>query len=68
MQMGVLRLGIVGIQVRQTHVGNLAPLAGLGLDIAVVHVVERVLLDGIEEPEGERQCLVPLVGRHRGGA
>ena len=38
-KMGVLRLGEVGVEFRQAHVGNLVPFARLSLDIAVVHLV-----------------------------
>ena len=39
-KMGVLRLGEVGVEFRQAHIGYLVPFARLCLDIAVVHLVE----------------------------
>ena len=39
-----MRFGVVGIQVRQTHIRYLAPLACAGLNIAVMFTVKGVLL------------------------
>src|SRR5574344_1882723 len=49
MQMGVLRLGVVGIQLRETHVGNLAPFSCAGLDISVIDNIERMFFATVEE-------------------
>ena len=43
-QVGVLRLRIVSIQLRQAHIGYLAPLACAGLYVAVVLTVKSVFL------------------------
>ena len=47
MQVGVLRLRVVGIQFRQAHVFYHAPLSRAGFDVAVVLFVEGVLLDTV---------------------
>ena len=49
--MGILRFGIVGIEIRKPHVGNLAPLSRLCLYISIVYAIKRVYLYGIEELE-----------------
>ena len=51
-EMGVLRLRVVGVEFGETHVGYLAPLTRRRLDVAVVDSVERMLLNAVEEAEG----------------
>ena len=48
-QMRVLRLGIVGVGLREPHVGNGLPLARQGLNIAIVLAVESMLFDAVKE-------------------
>ena len=62
MQVGVLRLWIVGIKVGKTHVGNLSPLAGASLDIAVVGMIERMLLDAVEQLDRLVESLLVVGG------
>ena len=52
MKMGILRLRIVGVKLRKTHIGNGSPLSGACLDIAVVLVIESMLLYTIKKLEG----------------
>ena len=56
-QVGVLRFGEVGIELRQAHIGNGLPVAGHGLDIAVVFCVEGMLLNAVEQLQGTLQSL-----------
>ena len=51
-QMGVLRLGVVGIELRETHVGYLAPLPCASLDVSVVLAVEGVFLYAVKQFQG----------------
>ena len=64
MQMGVLRLGVVGIQLRETHVGNLAPFSCAGLDISVIDNIERVLFDTLKELDGIVESFLVASGTH----
>ena len=47
MQVGILRFGVVGIQIRQAHILYPTPLTGAGLDIAVMFPVEGMFLDTV---------------------
>ena len=49
MQMGVLRLGEVGIELRESHIGYRLPVTAGGFDITVVLMIEGMLLDTIEK-------------------
>ena len=60
--MGVLRLRIVGVELRETHVGNLAPLARASLDITIIKTVERMFLDALVELDGIVECLAVVGG------
>ena len=44
MQMRVLRLGVVGIKVRQTHILHHTPLTGTCLYITIINVIQGMLL------------------------
>ena len=52
--MCVLRLGEVGVQLGEPHIGNLAPLAGARFDVAVVLGIQGIFLDALIE----RDCLL----------
>ena len=55
--MSVLRLRVVGIEFRQTHVGNLPPLSGTGFDIAIILSIERMFLNTFVKLDSIVQCL-----------
>ena len=61
-KMGVLRLGIVGIKVRQAHVGNGLPVTCTSLYVAVVLRIKGVLLDAVEKLQGILQRLTVARG------
>ena len=44
-----MRLREIGIQLGEAHVGNLAPLAGTGFDVAVVLGIQGILFDTLIE-------------------
>ena len=57
MQVGVHGLTFVLIFIAKTHIGNLSPLAGKSLTIAILHRVEAMLFDILEQADGIFQSL-----------
>ena len=49
MQMGIHRLALVLILGAEAHVGYLSPFAGQGFTITVLHGVEAMLFDSLED-------------------
>ena len=51
-EVGILRLRIVGIEVRETHVGYRLPFACAGFDITTILWIPTMLLDAVVETDG----------------
>ena len=51
-EVGVLRLRIVGVEVRKTHIGYRIPLACTGFDITTILGIPTMLLDAVVETDG----------------
>ena len=50
--MGVLRLGEIGIEFRQSHVGDRLPVARLGFDVTIELAVEGMILYALKQLDG----------------
>ena len=57
MQMGILRLREVGIQLRQAHISNGAPLSCASFNITVMLAIESMFLNAVIEIQSIFQCL-----------
>ena len=57
MQVGVHGLTFVLVFIAKTHIGNLSPLAGKSLAIAILHRVEAMLFDILKQADGIFQSL-----------
>ena len=61
-QMGILRLGEVGIQLGQAHISNGPPFSGASLYITIMLLVEGMCFDAVIQVEGILQCLTVARG------